>query len=64
MVSQFPPTGFFSGQVEVEGRRRTGATLPSAFTTVASRGYFEAMRIPLLRGRVFDEDRSSRRDRA
>jgi putative ABC transport system permease protein len=54
MVSQFPPSNFFSGQVEVEGAA-TGATLPSAFTTVASRSYFDAMRIPLLRGRVFNE---------
>ena len=57
-VSQFPPNGFFSGQVEVEGADAQGATLPSALTTVASRGYFEAMRIPVVRGRVFsDTDR-------
>ena len=55
MVSQFPPSNFFSGQVEVEGAAADGATLPSAFTTVASRSYFEAMRIPVLRGRVFNE---------
>ena len=64
MVSQFPPTGFFSGQVEVEGAAAEGATLPTAFTTIASRGYFEAMRIPLLRGRLFADNRPSGRTRA
>ena len=53
MVSQFPPTGPFSSQVEVEGVAATGATLPSANTTVASRDYFRTLAIPLVRGRFF-----------
>ena len=47
MASQFPPSGFFSSQVEVEGAAAAGTTLPTANTTIASRGYFEALRIPL-----------------
>jgi len=53
MVSQFPPTGPFSAQVEVEGVAGTGTTLPSANTTVASRDYFKTVAIPLVRGRFF-----------
>ena len=53
MVSQFPPTGFFSSQVEVEGVAATGTTLPTANTTVASRDYFKTVAIPLVRGRFF-----------
>jgi putative ABC transport system permease protein len=55
MVSQLPPTGFMSSQVEVEGVAAAGQTLPTANTTIASRGYFEAAGIPLLRGRLFNE---------
>ena len=53
MVSQFPPTGFFSSQIEVEGAAATGTTLPTANTTVASRDYFRTVAIPLVRGRFF-----------
>lgn len=53
MASQFPPLAFSSNQIEVEGLAPEGTTLPTAFTTIASRGYFETMGIPLIRGRLF-----------
>jgi predicted permease len=53
MSSQLPPTGFSSSQLEVEGVSAAGSTLPTANTTIASRGYFQALRVPLLRGRSF-----------
>ena len=53
MVSQFPPLGFSSSQIEVEGMTSDGTTLPSAFTTIASRDYFRTLEIPLLKGRTF-----------
>ena len=53
MVSQFPPSGPFSSQVEVEGGAASGSTLPTANTTVASRDYFKTAAIPLVRGRFF-----------
>jgi putative ABC transport system permease protein len=53
MASQFPPTGPFSSQVEIEGVAAAGTTLPSANTTVASRDYFRTVGIPLVRGRFF-----------
>ncbi|HET7694537.1 MAG TPA: ABC transporter permease [Vicinamibacterales bacterium] len=56
MVSQFPPVGPFSSQVEVEGVAATGTTLPTANTTVASRDYFRTIAIPLLRGRFFGSE--------
>jgi putative ABC transport system permease protein len=46
----------FSMPVAVEGRPRPPAgEEPTAFVTVATSGFFEALRIPLLRGRLFDE---------
>jgi predicted permease len=53
MVSQLPPFGPFSNQIEVEGASSSGAMLPTANTTVASRDYFKAVRIPVLKGRAF-----------
>ena len=55
MVSQFPPLAFSSDQIEVEGMAAHATTLPTAFTTIASRGYFETLGVPLLRGRLFGE---------
>ncbi len=54
-VSQFPPMEFFSSRIEIAGADASGATLPTANTTIASRGYFQAVQIPLLRGRLFAE---------
>jgi putative ABC transport system permease protein len=53
MVSQFPPLAFWSNQIEIEGAPSGGATIPTAFTTIASREYFTTVQIPVLRGRVF-----------
>ena len=53
MVSQFPPLAFSSSQIEVEGVAASGTTLPTAFTTIASRDYFKAISVPLVRGRFF-----------
>ena len=53
MASQLPPSGFFSSQIEIEGVPAAGTTLPTANTTIASLGYFQALRIPVLRGRTF-----------
>ena len=59
MVSQFPPLAFSSSQVEVEGVDAGGSTLPSAFTTIASRDYFRTIAVPLLRGRFFGAEEAA-----
>jgi putative ABC transport system permease protein len=53
MASQFPPSGFWSSQMEVEGLEVSGGTIPTANTTIASRDYFRALEIPVRRGRTF-----------
>ena len=55
-ASQFPPRGFVRSPFIVEGMETTREErLPSAFLTVASAGYFEALGVPLLQGRLFTE---------
>jgi predicted permease len=56
MVSQYPPVGFFSSQVEIEGLPVDGTMLPTANTTIASRDYFEAVQIPVMKGRTFNAE--------
>ena len=53
MASQFPPSGFSSNQIEVEGLATSGGTIPTANTTIASRDYFRTLEVPVLRGRTF-----------
>jgi predicted permease len=54
--------GDTSGGFLIEGRD-TGAEIPYAKKRVVSAGYFEALDIPVLRGRAFDErDRAGSRD--
>lgn len=55
MASQFPPLGPFSSQIEVEGAPAAGSTLPTANSTIVSRGYFRTLNVPVIAGRIFDE---------
>jgi putative ABC transport system permease protein len=60
LASQFPPQEFIRTRVVVEGTtERRDATLPTAYATVASHGYFEAVGMTRRVGRTFDD-----RDRA
>jgi len=56
MVSQLPPTEMFSSQVEIEGVNASGTMLPTANTTIASRDYFKALGVPVLKGRAFTSE--------
>ena len=53
-ASQFPPMAVFDTQFAVE--RPTGASeagMPTAVVTVATPGYFDALRVPVRSGRTF-----------
>jgi predicted permease len=56
MASQFPPMEPFSSQIEVEGVQTGESTIPTANTTIASRDYFKALQLPLLKGRTFSTE--------
>ena len=52
--AQFPPLAFLFNRVAMEGLELTEeGQLPTAMTTLASPGYFEALGIPLRQGRGF-----------
>ena len=54
--TQYPPVAFSYRQVFFEGPEADAeATLPTALATVVTRGYFETLGIPVLRGRAFEE---------
>jgi putative ABC transport system permease protein len=51
--SQFPPQETFSTEFTVEGVVPPAGRIPTAFITVATPGYFEALRVPMRTGRTF-----------
>lgn len=52
--SQFPPITFSRGQFAIEGQAYTSEDeLPTAYLTLVTDGYHEAVGIPLLTGRTF-----------
>ncbi len=54
--AQFPPIAFSYRRVATEGLQVTDeGQLPTAMTTLASPGYFDALRIPLRQGRAFED---------
>jgi putative ABC transport system permease protein len=56
VASQFPPGVFLNRQFVVEGEvYAEGGTLPQAYLTLVSPGFFESMGISLLAGRVLEE---------
>lgn len=55
VASQYPPSVFMDRQFSVEGETYPeGGALPSAFLTLVSPGFLDAMGIPLLAGRTLD----------
>jgi putative ABC transport system permease protein len=56
VASQLPPTVFSRRQLVVEGQAVSGERDPPVlFLTIASSNYHEAMGVPLLTGRTFDD---------
>ena len=55
LVSDIPLGGGTNGGFRIEGREYPPGKNPFAEKRIASPGYFEVLRIPLLAGRVFDE---------
>jgi len=54
--TQFPSVAFSFRQIYFDGAEADAeATLPTTLATVVRPGYFEALGVPLLRGRTFDD---------
>ena len=56
VVSQLPPGAPSNTRVEVEGLPVEGERLATSNVTIASREFFTAVQVPLLRGRIFDTE--------
>ena len=55
-TTQLPPQVFGQSRFWIEGEELgTEGTLPTAYTTIASPGYFDALGVPLLSGRALSE---------
>jgi putative ABC transport system permease protein len=55
-VSQRPPNGFISRQFSLPGTVvENDSELPTALLTIASHTYFDALEIPIIRGRGFND---------
>jgi putative ABC transport system permease protein len=52
-ASQYPPGSAFDTQFTLEGAADPGATMPTAFITVATPKHFDALRVPLRSGRMY-----------
>ncbi len=54
-TSQFPPNVFGRGEFWIEGHeQKEEGRLPTAYTTLATEGYFETLGMRLIRGRTFN----------
>jgi putative ABC transport system permease protein len=63
VTNQYPPSTFLDNQFFVEGESYSAeSTLPNAYFTLVSPGFFEAMGIPVLTGRALN--RGDRMDSA
>jgi predicted permease len=52
-ASQFPPMAAFETQFTIERQQAPEGTIPTTLITVATPGFFEALRVPLRSGRIF-----------
>ncbi|HSC28905.1 MAG TPA: FtsX-like permease family protein, partial [Vicinamibacterales bacterium] len=62
-ASQFPPSGSFGTQFQLERASEPSSTLPNAMITVASPGHFETLGVPLRAGRGFSASDTLETDR-
>ena len=53
VASQYPPTEFFTGRVEIEGFASTDGQLPVTNVSVVSKDVFAVLHVPVVAGSVF-----------